>query len=319
MVCKCKPSLFAYPLPVTQETASAAAKVPTAVLSTTARAREKAKKKEAEKSGKADDGASIKPAPAADSDAAGLPSSPLRFLPLSFGQPPFPSRLCQLSCKCLQQKHLIDSCTHAERHRTCLVLHPEGWRWLLWVFYVHGITHGAAGTAMETDEKEPDNEEAGKEGPAAAADDQADGAAPAAKEPEPSSYKLDNPSRVVPTQQKVVALEPNCRWVPIHKHRPVAGIIVLKDLRPGVHALKALLLQLSVCCCPASRPTHDALTDAHICLSQSRSGLLRLVGLWRSSSNVQQGEDVLSQWRPCGLRRGAGGAAEQHQHCSPSG
>jgi hypothetical protein len=39
---------------VTLETSAAAAKVPTAVLSTTARAREKAKKKEAERSSKAD-------------------------------------------------------------------------------------------------------------------------------------------------------------------------------------------------------------------------------------------------------------------------
>ena len=49
VVCKCKPSLFAYPPPVTQEAAAAAAKVPTAVLSTTARARDKAKKKEKKK------------------------------------------------------------------------------------------------------------------------------------------------------------------------------------------------------------------------------------------------------------------------------
>ncbi len=70
MVCKCKPSLFAYPSAVTQEAASTAAKVPTAVLSTTARAREKAKKKEAEKSVKAEGG--DKPA----SDEAGLPSLP---------------------------------------------------------------------------------------------------------------------------------------------------------------------------------------------------------------------------------------------------
>lgn len=76
---------------------------------------------------------------------------------------------------------------------------------------------------METDEEGP--------GKARPAGDKAE-AAPA-KEPEPSMYKLDNPSRVVPTQQKFVALEPNSRWAPIHKNRPIAGIIVLKDLRPG--------------------------------------------------------------------------------------
>ncbi|CAL8468543.1 g8083 [Coccomyxa elongata] len=143
VVCKCKPSLFAYPPPVTQETASTAAKVPTAVLSTTARAREKAKKKEAEKKAEGD-----KPASTSD----------------------------------------------------------------------------AAETAMETDDKEAVKEPE-------AAGDKAE--AVPAKEPEPSSHKLDNPSRVVPTQQKFVALEPNSRWVPIHKNRPIAGIIVLKDLHPG--------------------------------------------------------------------------------------
>ena len=77
MVCKCKPSLFAYPSAVTQETASAAAKVPTAVLSTTARAREKAKKKEAEKSVKTEGDK-----PASASDEAGLHLLPY-FLPFA--------------------------------------------------------------------------------------------------------------------------------------------------------------------------------------------------------------------------------------------
>ena len=45
VVCKCKPSLFAYPKPVTAEANKVAVKVPTAVLSTTARA----KKREADK------------------------------------------------------------------------------------------------------------------------------------------------------------------------------------------------------------------------------------------------------------------------------
>ena len=52
MVCSSKPSQFAYPPPVTSETKDSAVKVPTAVLSTTARAKDKAKKKEAEKSAK---------------------------------------------------------------------------------------------------------------------------------------------------------------------------------------------------------------------------------------------------------------------------
>lgn len=45
----CPPSMFAYPPPVTTQTKDTGAKVPTAVLSTTAKAKDKAKKKEAEK------------------------------------------------------------------------------------------------------------------------------------------------------------------------------------------------------------------------------------------------------------------------------
>lgn len=50
VVCKCKPSLFAYPKPVTAEASKVAVKVPTAVLSTTARHKKReADKKAAEK------------------------------------------------------------------------------------------------------------------------------------------------------------------------------------------------------------------------------------------------------------------------------
>ena len=45
----CAPSMFAYPPPVTTETKDTGPKLPTAVLSTTAKAKDKAKKKEAEK------------------------------------------------------------------------------------------------------------------------------------------------------------------------------------------------------------------------------------------------------------------------------
>lgn len=45
----CAPSTFAYPPPVTTETKDTGVKLPTAVLSTTAKAKDKAKKKEAEK------------------------------------------------------------------------------------------------------------------------------------------------------------------------------------------------------------------------------------------------------------------------------
>ncbi|GAX76891.1 hypothetical protein CEUSTIGMA_g4337.t1 [Chlamydomonas eustigma] len=49
--CTCKPSIFAYPSPINVEKKEEASKVPTAVLSTTAKAKERAKKKEAEKKG----------------------------------------------------------------------------------------------------------------------------------------------------------------------------------------------------------------------------------------------------------------------------
>ena len=84
--------------------------------------------------------------------------------------------------------------------------------------------------AMETDDKD---------GAAAAAHDEAkeEGAEPKPeeepKQAEPAAFKLDNPCRVTPAQRKFVAFEPGCRWRPIHAARPVSGILVLKDLRPG--------------------------------------------------------------------------------------
>jgi 26S proteasome regulatory subunit N2 len=95
---------------------------------------------------------------------------------------------------------------------------------------------------METDEKEG----AAKAEGAAAAEDATtaaeggkgnDGTAAPKKEPaaaqEPGSFRLNNPCRVTPAQRKYVALEPGCRWRPIHAGRPISGILVLKDLRPG--------------------------------------------------------------------------------------
>ena len=43
---KCKPSLFAYPAPVTEEAATAVSRLPTAVLSTTAKAKERAQRRQ---------------------------------------------------------------------------------------------------------------------------------------------------------------------------------------------------------------------------------------------------------------------------------
>ncbi len=79
---------------------------------------------------------------------------------------------------------------------------------------------------METDETD------GKEG-AEATKEGEEAAKP--KAPEALSYKLDNPSRMTPAQQKFVAYDEASRWRPIHPGRQVTGIIVFKDLQPGAH------------------------------------------------------------------------------------
>ncbi|KAK9844017.1 hypothetical protein WJX81_001983 [Elliptochloris bilobata] len=158
VVCKCKPSLFAYPPPVTQEAAAAAAKVPTAVLSTSVRARDKAKKKEKKKA-------------EATADAP------------------------------------VD-----------------------------------APAAMETDDSAaaagPKEGGAGDGGAAARASangvgTSANGARTKEAPEEPASCRVDNPGRVVPAQERFVELDPAARWVPIKPQRAAAGILVLKDRRPG--------------------------------------------------------------------------------------
>ena len=93
---------------------------------------------------------------------------------------------------------------------------------------------------METDDKEDkENVRDKPDGAAAATPDGAKegGKAAAAKEEpkqaEPAAFKLENPCRVTPAQRKFVAFEPGSRWRPIHAARPVSGILVLKDQRPG--------------------------------------------------------------------------------------
>ena len=51
--------------------------------------------------------------------------------------------------------------------------------------------------------------------------------------PEPGSYKLENPARVVPAQQRFVSFDPQARWRPLREGQPAAGIVVLKDHHPG--------------------------------------------------------------------------------------
>ncbi|KAG1657731.1 hypothetical protein FOA52_011993 [Chlamydomonas sp. UWO 241] len=62
--CACRPSVFAYPVPTTAEKKEEVSKVPTAVLSTTAKAKERARKKEEQKKA-AQGGGSSAAAPAA--------------------------------------------------------------------------------------------------------------------------------------------------------------------------------------------------------------------------------------------------------------
>mmetsp|Transcript_5894 Transcript_5894/g.16828 ORF Transcript_5894/g.16828 Transcript_5894/m.16828 type:complete len:1074 (-) Transcript_5894:415-3636(-) len=66
---------------------------------------------------------------------------------------------------------------------------------------------------------------------AKAADGEGDGGKPA-PEPEPSSYTIQNPARVVPAQEKFLAAVETERWRPIQAGFK-SGFIVLKDLTPG--------------------------------------------------------------------------------------
>jgi 26S proteasome regulatory subunit RPN2 C-terminal domain len=50
--------------------------------------------------------------------------------------------------------------------------------------------------------------------------------------PEPGSYEIPNPARVVPAQEKFMAVPPEQRWQPVAPAAR-AGFMVMKDLRPG--------------------------------------------------------------------------------------
>lgn len=51
-------------------------------------------------------------------------------------------------------------------------------------------------------------------------------------EPEPASYEVANPARVVPAQQKYIAFPAGARWEPLRRGAK-SGIVLLRDLRPG--------------------------------------------------------------------------------------
>lgn len=131
--CNCKPSAFAYPAPVAVGDKKAKEKLPTAVLSTTARAKARAAKKEKAGAGGAD--------------------------------------------------------------------------------------------AMDTDDKAPKDQKADGEKVEGDKEDKP------AKEPEATSFELENPARVVPAQRRFVAFEPEQRWQLV---RPApSGFVVLRDTQPG--------------------------------------------------------------------------------------
>ena len=61
-------------------------------------------------------------------------------------------------------------------------------------------------------------------------DEKEDEKAPAV--PEPTSYEVANPARVVSAQQRFVAFPPDGRWQPLQPGAR-SGIILLRDTRPG--------------------------------------------------------------------------------------
>ena len=83
---------------------------------------------------------------------------------------------------------------------------------------------GASAAPMDTDEQPPKNGADKPEAERAAAEK--------AKE-EPSSYELENPTRIVPAQEKFVSFPASSRWQPLRTTHAVTGILVLKDTRPG--------------------------------------------------------------------------------------
>lgn len=84
-------------------------------------------------------------------------------------------------------------------------------------------------TAMETDEAKASSSAAGGDAAAAATNGKAK--EPAA--PEPTSFSISNPGRVLPHQAKVVSFKADSRWEPVKRDAPPVGILVLRDLQPG--------------------------------------------------------------------------------------
>lgn len=54
----------------------------------------------------------------------------------------------------------------------------------------------------------------------------------AKEKPEPNSFTVDNPARVVPAQERFVSFPPDGRHQPIQSRR-TAGILIMRDTKPG--------------------------------------------------------------------------------------
>ena len=158
--CDARPSLFAYPPPVPTEDKKSREKVPTAVLSTTvrAKARAAAKKKKKKTTGGSGGGGEDEGAEKMDVD---------------------------------------DKVAAADAGA------------------------GAAATEKEEGEKEEKEEGESKQEPATAA---------TKKEVEPTSFVLENPARVTPSQRRFVTYFPDATWQPV---RPApSGFVVLRRTAP---------------------------------------------------------------------------------------
>lgn len=87
--------------------------------------------------------------------------------------------------------------------------------------------HTAAPGQSEAMEVEPPQQQ--QEAPAAGDSAAAGAAKPAA---EPTSYLVANPGRVVPQQEKYLALPQGGRWLPVRQGKLQGGITVVQDTRP---------------------------------------------------------------------------------------
>ena len=107
----------------------------------------------------------------------------------------------------------------------------------------------------------------------------------AEKKKEPATHLLDNPARVVPAQQGLVSFPPDGRWQPLRQSKAVAGILVLKDTRPGTPSPVAQP--------PTSRPSSPAVL---VC----PGGLWCCIGCFLQCARISQSAVCLPCRSACG-------------------